>query len=218
MTGLAEMTGLLGELTVAGEVAADGLLGQLRAEPYRLRPDIIGHVGASLMFTGHHTTVVAIGYGALLLLTNPDQRQAAQDDPAKLPDLVEECLRVGNVGVNTGGGNGIPTYARTDIDVDGVRIRTGDLVLLDTGTANHDGQVFDDAYRFYIGRATNPHLTFGHGRHYCPGAGLARLEMQALFAQLLPRFPTMRLAAGIEELRSHDDQITGGLVSLPVTW
>ena len=60
-----------------------------------------------MLFTGHHTTVVAIGYGALLLLTNPVERQAVLNDPATLPDVIEECLRIGNVGVNTGGGNGI---------------------------------------------------------------------------------------------------------------
>jgi cytochrome P450 len=216
-TGLAELTEHLRAL-VAQRRAEPGLLNQLRAAPYRLRPDIIAQIGASLMFTGHHTTVVAIGFGALLLFTHPDQHRALLDDPAKLPGAVEECLRIGNAGVNTGGGNGIPTYARGDIDLAGACLRAGDLVLLDTGAANHDGRVFDDAYRFDIDRPTNPHLTFGHGRHYCPGAPLARLEMQALFAQLLPRFPTMRLAVGLEELRSHGDQITGGLVELPVTW
>ena len=78
--------------------------------------------------------------------------------------------------------------------------------------------MFGDAYRFDIARPANPHLTFGHGKHYCAGASLARMEMQALFAQLVPRFPTLRLAVGLEELRSHRDQITGGLVALPVTW
>jgi cytochrome P450 len=217
-TGLAELTGHLRELVAGGRAEADGLLSRLRAAPYLIRADIVAGIGASLMFTGHHTTVVAIGYGALLLLTNPDQHRALRDDPALVPDAVEESLRIGNVGVNTGGGNGIPTYARADIDLAGVRIRAGDLVLLDTGAANHDEQVFADVYRFDAGRSANPHLTFGYGRHYCPGAGLARLEMQALFAQLVPRFPTMRLAVDLEDLRSHDDQITGGLVALPVTW
>jgi len=217
-TGLAELTGHLRELVAGGRAEADGLLSRLRAAPYLIRANIVAGIGASLMFTGHHTTVVAIGYGALLLLTNPDQHRALRDDPALVPDAVEESLRIGNVGVNTGGGNGIPTYARADIDLAGVRIRAGDLVLLDTGAANHDEQVFDDVYRFDAGRSANPHLTFGYGRHYCPGAGLARLEMQALFAQLVPRFPTMRLAVDLEDLRSHDDQITGGLVALPVTW
>ena len=216
--GLEELTDHLRELVTTGRVGPDGLFSRLRKAPYWLPVEAVAQIGASLMFTGHHTTVVAIGYGALLLLTNPGQRQAVLDDPAKLPDAVEECLRVGNVGVNTGGGNGIPTYARRDIELAGVRIRAGELVLLDTGAANHDASVFDDVYRFDVERPVNAHLTFGYGRHYCPGAGLARLEMQALFAQLLPRFPAMRLAVCPERLRSHDDQITGGLVALPVTW
>src|SRR6185312_13274531 len=172
----------------------------------------------SLMFTGHHTTVVAIGYAALLLLLHPDQHQVVLADPGRLPDLIEESLRIGNVGVNTGGGNGIPTYARTDIQIGDVCVKAGDLVLLDTGAGNHDEQVFGDAYQFDIDRPANPHLTFGYGRHYCPGAGLARMELQALLTQLVPRFPTLRLAADLADLRAHDDQITGGLVALPVTW
>ena len=63
-----------------------------------------------------------------------------------------------------------------------------------------------------------PQLPAEQNPRHVPGAPLARLEMQALFAQLLPRFPTMRLAVGLDDLRSHDDQITGGLVELPVTW
>jgi pentalenolactone synthase len=216
--GLAELTEHMRTLVAERRAVPGGLLTRLRGAPYRLRPDIIAPIGASLMFTGHHTTVVAIGYGALLLLTHPDQHHALRDDPAKLPGAVEECLRIGNAGVNTGGGNGIPTYARGDIALAGACLHAGDLVLLDTGAANHDERVFDDAYRFDIDRPTNPHLTFGHGRHYCPGASLARLEMLALFSQLLPRFPTMRLAVGVEDLRSHTDQITGGLVELPVSW
>ena len=216
--GLADLTEHLRELVAGGRVTADGLLGRLRAAPYRLPAAVVADIGASIMFTGHHTTVVAIGYGALLLMTNPEQREAVRMDPEKLPDAVEECLRVGNAGVNTGGGNGIPTYARADFELSGARIRAGDLVLLDTGAANHDASAFDDAYRFDVERAANQHLTFGHGPRYCPGAGLARLEMTALFAQLLPRFPRLRPALDLQELRSHKDQITGGLVALPVAW
>jgi cytochrome P450 len=216
--GLTEMTELLRQVATSGEAEPGGLITRLRSSPYRLRAPIVAHICSSLMFTGHHTTVVAIGYAALLLLMNPDQHQVVLADPGRLPDLIEESLRIGNVGVNTGGGNGIPTYARTDIEIGDVRIKAGELVLLDTGAGNHDEQVFGDAYRFDIDRPANPHLTFGYGRHYCPGAGLARLELQALLAQLVPRFPTLRLAADLADLRAHDDQITGGLVALPVTW
>jgi pentalenolactone synthase len=223
--GLAELTGHIRGLLRSAGVDADGFISRLRATPFRfgggnfrLGDDAIATLAASLMFTGHHTTVVAIGYGVLLLLANPDEHQALLADPSRMPDAVEECLRVGNYGINTGGGNGIPVYARADIDLAGVRIAAGELILLDTGSANHDAQMFGDAYRFDIGRPANPHLTFGYGKHYCAGASLARMEMQALFAQLVPRFPTLRLAVGLEELRSHRDQITGGLVALPVTW
>ncbi|MDX2545373.1 cytochrome P450 [Streptomyces sp. WI04-05B] len=216
--GLAELTDGLRELVAAGRVTADGLLGRLRAAPYRLPPGVVADIGAAMMFTGHHTTVVAIGYGTLLLMTNPEQRAAVLADPDKLPAAVEECLRIGNAGVNVGGGNGIPTYAREDFELADVCVRAGDLVLLDTGSANHDETVFDDAHRFVVDRPANQHLTFGYGRHYCPGAGLARVEMSALFAQLLPRFPQLRPAVGLHELRAHDDQITGGLAALPVTW
>jgi pentalenolactone synthase len=216
--GLAELTDHLRELVATGKITADGFLHLLHTAPYSIPAAGVAEIGASMLFTGHHTTVVAIGYGALLLLTNPVERQAVLNDPATLPDVIEECLRIGNVGVNTGGGNGIPTYARKDIDIAGVRVRTGELVLLDTGAANFDRRSFDDAYRFDVGRPAVPHLTFGHGRHYCPGAGLARMEMNALFTQLLPRFATMHLAGRLQDLRGHDDQVTGGLVALPVTW
>lgn len=216
--GLVAMIELLHQVATSEEAEPDGLITRLSGQPYRLRAPIVAHICASLMFTGHHTTVVAIGYAALHLLLNPDQLSKVHGDPSRLPGVLEETLRIGNVGVNTGGGNGIPTYARTDLEIAGARVRAGELVLLDIGAGNHDEQMFGDAYRFDGDRPANPHLTFGYGRHYCPGAGLARLELLALFTQLVRRFPAMRMAADLTELRAHANQITGGLVALPVTW
>ncbi|HEY8473284.1 MAG TPA: cytochrome P450 [Natronosporangium sp.] len=215
--GLAELAAHVRELLATGRAGSEGLLGQLRSGRWRIPTDTVAGIIASLVFTGQHTTVVAIGYGILLLLTHPDQHRALLADPSRLPAAIEECLRVGNVGINPGG-NGIPAYARTDLDIAGVHIRAGDLILLDTGGANHDERVFADPYRFDISRRGTQHFTFGHGRHYCAGAGLARLELRALFGQLLPRFPNLRLATDLSLLRSHDDLVTGGLVALPVRW
>ena len=53
---------------------------------------------------------------------------------------------------------------------------------------------------------------------YCIGAPLARIELQTVFSQLIPRFAGMRLAAGVEELTLDTGVVTGGLVRLPVTW
>ncbi|MGX7827684.1 cytochrome P450 [Actinokineospora sp. 24-640] len=164
----------------------------------------------AVLFAGHETTVVHIGLGALLLLTNPARRQAVLDNPDLLPNTVEELLRAqGAVGT------GIPRYARTDLEVDGVAIPAGALVLLDTNAANHDPAVFPD----HIDVVTaHPHLAFGHGPRYCVGAPLARVELRAVFSQLIPRFPTMRLAVPMADLDFRHGTLTGGLTGLPVTW
>jgi cytochrome P450 len=191
-----------GDDVISGLCAVDGL-----------DDDYIAMLAAMILFAGHETTVVQLGYGAVLLLTNPDHRDAVLADPALLPAAVEECLRAGNTG-----GGGIPRYPRTDIEVAGVKIPAGDLILLDNGAANHDASVFDDPHRFDPTRPANPHLSFGHGGHYCIGAPLARVELEAVFAQLIRRFPTMRLAVPVEALRVRRDLLTGGLAELPVTW
>ncbi|MET8760769.1 cytochrome P450 [Lentzea sp. NPDC004782] len=167
----------------------------------------------ALLFAGHETTVVQIGLGALLLLANPDQWNALRDNPGLTPGAVEEILRAPGKG-----GGGIPRYARTDLDVDGIGIRAGDLVLLDNGAANHDPAVFAEPDRVDVTRSAPAHLTFGHGARYCIGAPLARVELQAVFSQLVPRFPTMRLAVPAEDLTLRQEVLTGGLVALPVTW
>ena len=175
--------------------------------------DEIAMLAMALLFAGHETTVVQLGLGALLLLSNPDQWQAVADSPDRIPDAVEEILRAPGKG-----GGGIPRYARTDIDIGGVTIQAGDLVMLDNGAANHDPAVFPAPDRFDITRRAASHLTFGHGARYCIGAPLARIELQVALAQLVRRFPTMRLAVPVEELTVRSEVLTGGLVSLPVAW
>ncbi|WP_281174194.1 cytochrome P450 [Amycolatopsis taiwanensis] len=110
--------------------------------------------------------------------------------------------------------------------MDGVMVRTGDLVVLDNRAANHDPAVFPDPDRVDVARSgaaplTFGHraqLTFGHGARYCLGAPLARIELQAVLAQLVTRFPAMRLAVPVETLRLRHNALTGGLTELPVSW
>jgi pentalenolactone synthase len=175
--------------------------------------DEIAMLSMFLLFAGHETTVVAIGMGALILLANPRPRQALRDDLGLVPAAVEEMLRAPGKG-----GGGIPRYARADLQISGVQVRAGDLVLLDNGAANHDAKAFPDPDRFDITRQAASHLTFGHGPRYCIGARLARIELQSVFSQLIPRFPGMRLAVPTEELTLDTGVLTGGLTRLPVTW
>ena len=170
-------------------------------------------MGMFLLFAGHETTVVAIGMGALLLLANRAQWQALQAEPGLIPGAVEEILRA----QGTGGG-GIPRYAHADLDIAGATIHAGELVLLDTGAANHDPAIFPDPGCFEVTRQAAHHLTFGQGARYCIGAALARIELQTVFTQLIKRFPAMRLAVPVAELQFNADVVTGGLAQLPVTW
>jgi pentalenolactone synthase len=179
----------------------------------RADDDEIAMLSMFLLFAGHETTVTAIGLGALALLTCPRQWRALRDDPALVPAAVEEMLRAPGHG-----GGGIPRYARADLDISGVTVRAGDLVLLDNGAANHDATAFPDPDRFDITRQAAAHLTFGHGPRYCIGAPLARIELQAVFSQLILRFPGVRLAVPAGELTLDAGALTGGLTRLPVTW
>jgi cytochrome P450 len=168
-----------------------------------------------LLFAGHETTVVHIGLGVLLLLTNRDQWQALLDNPALIPNAVEELLRAATTG---GGAGGVPRYARTDFGIGDVSIHAGDLVLLDIASANHDPVAFTHPERIDIARKEAAHVAFGYGARYCIGAPLARAELKTVFAQLIPRFPSMHLTVDPAELPTRRDVLAGGLVKLPVSW
>ena len=78
--------------------------------------------------------------------------------------------------------------------------------------------MFSDPDHADIFRKHAAHLTFGHGGHYCIGAPLARIELKTVFAQMIPRFPSMHLAVDAATLTMRDDVLAGGLVELPVSW
>jgi cytochrome P450 len=173
----------------------------------------IAYLAALLLFAGYETTVARLDLGALLLFTHPDQRRTLLDDEDLLPKTIEEILRTG-----VSGGDWVPRYARSDITVEDVTIRAGELVLLAHGAADHDDRVFPNPERFDIARAPNPHLAFGYGMRYCLGAPLARIELHAVFSRLFQRFPDLRLAVPIDQVKIRADLLTGGVTDLPVTW
>ena len=75
----------------------------------------------------------------------------------------------------------------------GVEMHTGETVFLTILAANRDARVFVDADRLDLARAVNPHLTFGHGHHFCLGSSLARLETRIALPMLFERFPELRI-------------------------
>jgi pentalenolactone synthase len=196
------------------------LIAAQRYAPDRFTDDHIVVLAAGLLFAGHETTVAAIDKGVLSLLANPSAREALQRDPTLIPKAVEEILRLPTPLPNdpTAPVGGLPRYANAEIEIDGVRIQAGDLVLLDLQSGNVDERIFPAPEDFEMARATSAHLTFGHGPHYCIGAPLARIELQTLFGTLIQRFPTLRLAVPVADLRQRSHLLTGGLAELPMTW
>lgn len=167
----------------------------------------------ALLFAGYETTVTQIWLQAVELLSDHSRWEAVLADPSLLPKANEELLRTCLVG-----GIGIPRYARDDIAIAGVTIGAGDLVLLDPGSANHDPAAFPDPDTIDFRRRGVPHLSFGYGGRYCLGAPLARIELNSVFSQMIPRFPDMELGADPAELSINTDALGAGLVELPVTW
>jgi cytochrome P450 len=217
LTALRQLTDYMQELCRRKRTEpGDDVISTLIAEQGdRLGDRELAGLTGGLLFAGHETTVVRIDFGVLLLLTNPEQRGAIVRDPSLIPGAVEEILRLANSG---SGGGGLPRYAHADIEIGGVTIRTGDAVMLSGGAANLDPRVFEAPEVFDAQRQPNAHLTFGYGARFCIGAGLARLELQTTFGQLLQRFRGLRLAVPIEQLRPRRDLLTGGLEGLPVAW
>jgi len=173
----------------------------------------IAVLAMGLLFAGYETTVVQIWIQLVQLLTNPTLWRELREDPSRIPKATEELLRASLIG-----GVGIPRYARDDINIAGITIEAGELVLLDPGSANHDPAFFDDPDAVDFDRRGTPHLSFGYGGRYCLGAPLARMELNAVISQVIPRLPDLRLAVDVEALGINSEALGSGLVALPVTW
>ena len=143
---------------------------------------------ALLLAAGHETTVNLIANGVLALVRQPDQLLLLRQQPALLPRAVEELLRFEAPVQLT------DRVALEDLELGGTPMRQGERVIVSIGAANRDPAVFDRPEHLDITREPNPHLSFGHGIHFCLGASLARLEGQLAVATLLERFPALEVA------------------------
>jgi hypothetical protein len=162
-----------------------------------------------LLFAGHETTANLLGNGLYYALRFRDQWDRLVDEPRLIESAIEEGLRY------DGPSGAIARVVLSDIAFGGKHMRAGQRVFAFVNSANRDGAQFADPDRFDIGRTPNPHLTFGHGIHFCLGAPLARLEGQIAIGRLAERFPGIRLA-GDSAPGWSDSLILRGILSLPV--
>lgn len=158
---------------------------------------------------GHDTTKDAISGGLLALLENPAELRRLKDNPALMGTAVEEMIRWSTP---------VKEFMRTaaeDTTVRGVPIAAGESVYLAYVSGNRDEEIFDEPFRFDVSRDPNKHLSFGYGVHFCLGAALARMEMNSLFTELVPRLESIELA-GTPELTATT--FVGGLKHLPIRY
>jgi cytochrome P450 len=165
----------------------DLLSGLIEAEEAgdRLSPEELVAMVVQLIFAGHETTQNLIGNGMYRLLQHPDQMSLLRADPAMIPAAVEEMLRYDPPITFTS------RVAATDMELDGVAVEAGQLVMLNLTAGNHDPAKFADPGRFDVRRGGVRHLSFGHGMHFCLGANLARLEAEVGFSTLLSRYRSL---------------------------
>jgi cytochrome P450 monooxygenase len=210
-TGVEDLLTYLVELVMRRRHANDdSVISLLAAQGY----DDTAIVGLLIMLSGGHgTTSSNINMGIILFATNPDQRDRVIADPSLLPSAVEEVVRMAKTGESF-----VPRYAHGDIEIGGVRIADGDLVLTDHTCANFDDRVFPDPEFFDVSRSPNPHLGFSWGPWHCIGTSLARIELETAFRAILRRLPTMALATTLDQIGSGGHRLASGVEYVPVTW
>ncbi|MEV7013067.1 cytochrome P450 [Streptosporangium sp. NPDC051022] len=198
-----------------GEAGRDLLTELLTApEPERLSLKEIEVFGAGLLMAGYETTGNQLAMCALTVFGDPALADRLRARPDALAPAVEEMLRWSSL-VATGGA---PHVATEDVRLGETLVHAGQVVVPLTDAANRDPAVFADPGRFAPGREDNPHVAFGHGRHFCLGAHLARAELHVGLGALLRRFPDLAVAVPAGELVWRRGMFIRGLRELPVRW
>ena len=150
-----------------------------------------------LVAAGSETTRNSIAVGLLELAAHEEQWRLVRDDPGTRPAAVEEMLRwASSTSYNR-------RTASAPVEIDGASIGAGDKVTLWWSSANRDEAEFVDPFAFDVTRTPNRHLAFGHGAHFCLGAGLARLEMRLILDVVLDRVAAIEPRGAVEWVRSN---------------
>jgi len=162
---------------------------------------------ALLIIAGNETTRNATTGGLHAFIDHPEQWKKLKRDPALVRTAVEEIVRWTSPVIQ------FTRKATADAELDGHKIREGEVLALFYPSANRDERVFAAPNQFDISRNPNQHIAFGIGEHFCLGANLARLELQVMFRQLAERLESVELAGPIQRMRSS---FVGGIKHMPV--
>lgn len=204
-----------GEMARRSAAPGDDLVSRVLAawrEQGGASEDEVASLLAMLLLAGFDSTVQAMGMSVVALLAHPEVWQRLSEEPGRIPRAVDELLRW-----DTPGSFGTKRVALEDIRFGDTVIPAGSGVLLSVAAANHDPRCHADPGTLDPGRSTaSRHLSFGLGPHYCPGSGLARLELTVALTQLLGRWRRPAPAVALSQLAWGGGYLHRRLAALPV--
>jgi cytochrome P450 len=190
----------------------DNLLSQLVAaqeDGVRLTDAELRSTAGLVLAAGFETTVNLLGNGIALLAGHPDQRRVLAEREELWPNAVDEVLRVDPPVLLTG------RMAMADLEVAGVPIPQGSVMVGLLAGANRDPAVFPHPERFDVARENaRDHVSFSAGRHFCLGAALARMEGEVGLRTIFERYPDLRVERGATR---RSTRILRGYAHLPAT-
>jgi cytochrome P450 len=167
-------------------------------------------VAITIMVAGNETSTNLIGNTVVELLSNLDQLQLLLDDPALLPNAVDEANRL------TAPIQFAFREATKDTEVAGTAIPKGAILALHMAAANRDPRRFEEPDRFLITRPVTKNLSFGHGIHFCLGAHLAGQEVRAAIGGLLPNLDRLELTGA--PLQRNPTALLNGWQQIDLAW
>jgi cytochrome P450 len=170
--------------------------------------DALGYY-MSIAIAGHDTTSASVAGAIWALAERPEALARVRSDLSLIPNLVDEGVRWTTP---------ISHFLRTagqDTVFRGQPVAKGDYVLLSYTSGNRDEEVFEDPFEFKVDRPIMKQIGFGYGTHVCLGQHLARLEMNILFEELLPRLKSLELSGTPKRKITH---ALGGPKFVPIRY
>ncbi|WP_194820222.1 cytochrome P450 [Nocardia sp. XZ_19_385] len=157
-------------------------------------------------------TASVLARTAVTVLSDRQLAETVASEPDSVAAVTEELLRL-----QSSAPLATWRFAPEPMTLFGARLAAGDIVLAAVDTADHDPAVYPDPHELIPNRAGPPHLAFGYGRHYCAGAELARLEIQAVLLALARHAHQLELAEAPEQLPWTAMVLCHGIARVPVT-
>ena len=173
---------------------------QLDVDPDRgeINPSICTFLMNDYMGPSLDTTIFATTSAIWLFAENPDQWEIVCENPALLPQAVNEAIRAESPI------QALSRHVACDHEIDGTMLPRGSRAIVLFGSANRDERKWGDPENFRVMRqGSNEHLGFGFGEHQCVGNNLARMEIRAILAALarrVKRFELHEMARGVNNV------------------